>query len=125
MAKQSTSELKKAKYNQTKFSKYTFTQEEMDKMGKELASKSKENKALEDEKKAVVSEYKAKIDAVQAEINMLSNHIDSGSMTRKYNCEVFLDFDSGVKIFRDKGTGDLIAREAMSSEDYQLELDLN
>jgi hypothetical protein len=113
---------KKAKYSQTKHAKYVFEPEELQKIGTELAEKCAEKKELEDEKKSVASEFKSKTDAVDAEINILSGYLRTGCMTKKYTCDVYLDFDLGRKFYYDKLSGEEILNEQMNADDYQLEL---
>lgn len=103
----------------SKMCKYSFTEDEITKLGRELAQKNKENENTENEKKSVMSNYKAKLDALAAEIAMVSGNIQNGFEFKYMDVEVVYDYKKGIKTFRRVDNQENVGEEKLSPGEYQ------
>lgn len=104
--------------------KYVFTQDEINRLGKELAQQNRERTSAEDEKKSVTSDFKARIDGLDARINRLSNNISNGFEYKDMDVTLELDLEAKKRIFRRIDTNEIVKEEEMHPEDYQTEAEL-
>jgi hypothetical protein len=96
-----------------------FTEEEMKIKSKEISAACVTRTEIESELKAVKSSYKSKLDAEATKINLLANELQRGSETVLKTCDVFYDFDRGLKHFYYEGKE--VGQERMTKADYQLQ----
>lgn len=68
--------------------KHVFTNDEIEKMGRELASEEIALKELQGEFAEVKSSYNNKIKTSQEKISEISNNIDLGEITKELECEI-------------------------------------
>lgn len=100
---------------------YEFNDKEITEKAEQLASACIERNRITDEKKHVMSEYSAKIDSKTSEINILSGHIEAGFEKRTQACQMFKDFDKGVKAYFFEGKQ--VGEEKLTQHDYQMQAD--
>lgn len=107
------------------YNPYVFTDAENRENAKALAQKLQEKLSTEKQFASVKSEFKSKLDRIEAEIGELSVKVESGEETRTYFCDVELNEEKKIRIYRDANTGVFIRNEPFHSEDYQVNMELN
>lgn len=108
----------------SKSAMYYFNGEELLQIGKDISQQLSDLRQLENQKKAIVSEFKAKIDAKTSEININSGYIQNGFCYRTYDCYLVRNFEEGNREYYNSHTGELVATEKLTPDDYQVKIDL-
>jgi hypothetical protein len=104
--------------------KYVFNEDEVKRLGKELAQFNRERTSAEEEKKSVTSDFKARIDGLNARINRLSNNISNGYEYKDMEVTLELDLEAKKRIFRRIDTNEIVKEEEMHPEDWQTEIEM-
>lgn len=96
---------------------YTFSKEEIELKGRELAKLNNEAKELDDQKKASAADFKAKIDSKMATINVESVKINQGYEYRDVKCDVMLHHPrEGIKTLTRLDTSETWQEEMTNSD---------
>lgn len=94
--------------------------EDILRIGKELAAENNSLKAIVVQKKAINADLNVKIRALNETINELAQAIKEGKRKRSIEVEVVKDFDSNTVRYMYKGTS--VEERAMTAEDRQEDL---
>ena len=104
---------------------YKFTEAEIKEMSRQLAYECRQVVQLQEQKKEVMSDFKAKIDQKDSLIAALSNNVNNGWEYRSVDCEVEMDTPKkGMKTITRTDTGEEVAKEKMTDDDRQTDLEL-
>lgn len=99
--------------------KYTFTMQEIQDLGGQLAAAHLNKNEILDQKRSMMSDFKDRLDRVGMEIQKMSNARVLGYEFRTYRCKAVKDYDEKVIKFYDVHTDVLIDTRPFESEDYQ------
>lgn len=113
----------KSKEVQTVNGKYTFTSEEITEHTTKLLDVLTEKDTIAEEAKTAAGQFKNQIAGKDLEITSLRTALANGYEMRPYSCYVVKNFESGYREFFDVITENLIAKEALTSMDYQTRMD--
>lgn len=105
--------------------KHTFSPSEMEEQGQLLAHAVQDKAAAEAEKKLVMGTFKDKIDKLGAEVKVFSGHVTNGFTYRDEPCELFLDYDTNMRVYFRKSDGKEVKTESFHQSDYQKKLDFD
>lgn len=99
---------------------YKFTEDELIKLGHDLAEMRNDYDALEEEKKATAAQYKAKMDDLKVKMDNVGKYIIDGEVQRMTKCEVRLnDPVVGKKTLYRQDTGEVAAIQQMDEKEMQ------
>ena len=102
--------------------KVDLSTDEKNAAGQELAHKKKQKEQIEKDKKDHMAQYKAQLDEVEAQMSDLSNKVTLGYEYRKFSCQLYLDFTTKQRVYKDRETGMERKRETLKADDYQMRL---
>lgn len=104
--------------------KYTFSNQEMLDLGKDLAGKTTDLSNVVDEAKSVAKSYKSKEAEIEGAIGVLTEKIKTGYELRPMKCRVVFRSRDGKKDYFRADTGELALTEQMTNADLQMDLEL-
>lgn len=104
--------------------KYTFSNQEMLDLGKDLAGKTTDLGNISDEAKSVAKGYKSKEAEIEGSIGVLTEKIKTGYELRPMKCRVVFRSRDGKKDYFRADTGELALTEQMTNADLQMDLEL-
>ena len=100
--------------------RYEFGNEELKRLGEDLARVVRKLVTLEDDKKAAASGFKAMIDETTAAAKSVSLKITNGCEMREMECAVMLGSPRyGMKQIVRPDTGEIVAEERMTEAELQ------
>jgi hypothetical protein len=98
----------------------TFTENELQALGLQLAATHQDIGKLTVEKKESADRFKAKIDSATSEASRLATNRINGYESRYVDCEVTYNFDTGMKQTVRLDSGEVVSEEPMKDEEKQL-----
>jgi hypothetical protein len=102
--------------------KCILTEDEKQKISKNLARDTMALHNLELEKKSVMSSYKDKADKAQLAVNISARLINDGYDFREVDCEVVRDYGQKVVYYVRTDTGETVETREMTRSELQLRL---
>lgn len=107
----------------TEYLRYSFTDQELLDLSKQLARKLAEQERAQGELKEVTTQLKAVVTAKENEVSTLSHLVQNGYEYRNIECEVRFDHpDKGKKTMLRMDTGEIVSETKMTGEDLQGQL---
>lgn len=107
----------------TKDIKYVFTDDEKRDLADKFCNAQYDLEQVSQEAKSVAKTYKSKIDNLETEISELSAKHRQGYEIRTIETNLHLDFESNLRIYTDKETGDIVHQEPLEAKDKQLKIE--
>jgi len=102
--------------------KCVLTEEEKQKISRNLARDTMALHNLELEKKSVMSSYKDKADKAQLAVNISARLINDGYDFREVDCEVVRDYGEKIIYWIRTDTGETVESREMTRSELQLRL---
>jgi hypothetical protein len=102
--------------------KVELTDKEINEAGIELAHKQKQYAEVEEEMKGHVSNYKDRLKEIATQMNTLGNKVTLKYEYRKFSCEIWLNFKTKERVYKDRETHKVIDTAGLEADDYQLRL---
>lgn len=99
--------------------KYSFTEDEKQQLGSQLAQKIDAREQIDAEKKSRMSDFKDRIDRASSEIKRLSSNVNLGYEFRNYTCRIEKNYKLKVKEYYDVHSGKLIDTAKFDPQDFQ------
>jgi len=100
--------------------KYTFSEDEITELSKEMAKNTILAKQLEERKKSIDSDLKGQIDKAKLESNISAKHIQEGHEYRNIDCMKDLNFDKGITTISRIDTGEIVTTRKMNDGEKQM-----
>jgi hypothetical protein len=101
-----------------------ITDQKLLEYSRELTEHIREKAQAEDTLKSFKSQMKSEIDSHIAQINLLSGKIQSGKEFEQVDIEIYFDYNTRIKTFTRKDTGQVYKTESIRQDELQLHLDL-
>lgn len=111
--------------HKTRSIRYDFSQEDLAKIGGEMAVKYGERSAEENRIAGIKKKSKTVIDDIEKVIQSSATKITQGYEMREHVCVVKLDFSDKKKYFLHPDSGDVLDIADLEPEDYQLSMELH
>ena len=102
--------------------KVDLQDKEINEAGIELAHKQKQYAEIEEEMKGHMSNYKDRLKEVATQMNTLGNKVTLKYEYRKFSCEIWLNFKTKERVYKDRETHKVIDTVGLEADDYQLRL---
>jgi hypothetical protein len=103
--------------------KHTFGRDEMEQQGQLLAQAVQDKASEEANKKLAMGTFKDKIDKLSADIKVFSGHVANGFTYRDEPCELYLDYETNLRVYTRKSDGVQVKTESFHASDYQKKID--
>mgnify|MGYP001595236253 CR=1 FL=1 len=107
---------------ETIYIRHTYTQEELLKIGQDMAQAASKKKAQEDTLKSVQSSIKADINAQDATINSCAEQLRTGYKMESHQCNVIYDHKKETVQYQDNETKKIVETRPMNEKE-QLKLE--
>jgi len=107
---------------ETIYIRHTYTQEELLKLGQDMAQAASKKKEEEDTLKSVQSSIKASINAQDAIINKCSEQLRTGYEMQAHQCNVIYDHELKTVQYQDRETEEIVETRPMTDKE-QLKLE--
>jgi len=101
-----------------------ITDQKLLEYSRELTEHIREKAQAEDTLKSFKSQMKSEIDSHIAQINLLSGKIQSGKEFEQVDIEIYFDYNTRIKTYTRKDTGQVYKTESIRQDELQLHLDL-
>lgn len=95
---------------------------EINEAGQELAHKQKQYAEIEEEMKGHMSNYKDRLKEVKTQMNTLGNKVTLKYEYRKFSCEIWLNFKTKERVYKDRETHKVIDTASLEADDYQMRI---
>lgn len=104
--------------------KHNFTEDELKEQSGLLAKAVKDKTNEEAAKKVAMSGFTERIKSLDAQINIHSSNINNGHAYVDKACELWLNYETNMRVYIDKNTGLVAKQEPFYSTDFQTKMQL-
>jgi hypothetical protein len=104
------------------FGKYVLTREEKEMKSQDLADAIHAREMKEYEKKKAMKQFGSELETISENIRILGAAVRDGYEMRYIQCTVKLDYARKMKAYINVETGEVVKREPLGPEDYQMRM---
>lgn len=99
--------------------RHVFTEPELKEESTLLAQAVKNKASVDAEKKVAMSAFTNQLKKLDADINIHSSNYNNGYTYRDEPCELWYDYDTNTRVYKNKQTGQEVKHEPFYAGDYQ------
>jgi hypothetical protein len=104
--------------------RYTFTAEERQQLGQDLAQTLGEQSGIQEDLEAIKAQFKSKLSEVSGRVNAIANKVRSGYEMRSFKVEKRMDLKAGTYTVVRLDTGEVIEERPLYENEKQIALEM-